>query len=105
MATGRKSHFRSEDLHKPVFQLLDWHPHRSTSVVRDDKPIAFDAGAYLGCFDDFHVAIVSGLVGVVQLVLSIACHVRLKQSIRRTGDDPAKFSHRNTKRQTKCKTS
>jgi hypothetical protein len=41
---------------------------------------------------------VSGLVGVVQLVLSIACNVRLKQSIRRVGNDPAKFSHRNTGR-------
>ena len=71
MATGRKSHFRSEDLDKPVLQLLDWHPHRSTSVVRDDKPIAFYAGAYLGCFEDFHAAIVSGLTDLVQLVLSI----------------------------------
>lgn len=71
MATGRKSHFRSEYLDKPVFQLLDWHPHRSASVVRDDKPIAFDAGAYLGCFEDFHAAIVSGLTDLVQLVLPI----------------------------------
>ena len=48
MATGRKSHFRSEDLDKPVFQLLDWHPHRSTSAVRDDKPITVNAGADFG---------------------------------------------------------
>ena len=71
MATGRKSHFRSEDLDKPVFQLLDWHPHRSASVVRYDKPITFYAGAYLVCFEDFHAAIVSGLTDLVQLVLSI----------------------------------
>ena len=71
MATGRKSHFRSEDLDKPVFQLLDWHPHRSTSVVRDDKPITVNTGADFLGFEDFHAAIVSGLTDLVQLVLSI----------------------------------
>jgi len=71
MATGRKSHFRSEDFDKPVFQLLDWHPHRSTAVVRDDKPIAFYAGADFLGFEDFHAAIVSGLSDLVQLVLPI----------------------------------
>ena len=85
MATGRKSHFRSEDLDKPVFQPLDWHPHRSASVVRDDKPITFNTGAdfwgfedftfntgadFWG-FEDFHAAIVSGLTDLVQLVLPI----------------------------------
>ena len=76
MATGRKSHFRSEDLDKPVFQLLDWHPHRSTSVVRDDNPITVNAGADFFSFENgwcvgFHAAIVSGLIDLVQLVLSI----------------------------------
>ena len=71
MVIGRNSHFRSKDLDQPVLQLLDWHPHRSTSVVRDDKPVAFDAGADFWGFDDFHAAIVSGLVCLVQLVLSI----------------------------------
>lgn len=71
MVIGRNSHFRSEDLDKPVLQLLDWHPHRSTSVVRDDKPIAFYAGADFLGFEDFHAAIVSGLTDLVQLVLSI----------------------------------
>lgn len=71
MATGRKSHFRSEDLDKPVFQLFYWHPHRSTSVVRDDKPITVNAGADFWGFEDFHAAIVSGLTDLVQLVLSI----------------------------------
>ena len=46
--------------------------------------------------DDVHVAIVSALFDVVKLVSSIACHVLLKKSIGRVGNDPAKFSHRNT---------
>ena len=71
MVIGRNSHFRSEDLDKPVLQLFDWNPHRSTSVVRDDKPITVNAGADFWGFEYVHAAIVSGLTDLVQLVLSI----------------------------------